>query len=211
MFGPLAGWSAAMLLAVDGYSVAFARIVQYQSLMLLTSALVVLILYRLREAAGRRARLPQPGRDVAGHRSPGPLRSRVRADSRRCSCWIVALRRHADRRGELLRATGVAAVLGAVLDCPLLRALRAAPAIPRHGHLSAATPSRHRRRGRGQAASPYNNLVDFFTRTTIYNSDLLCAAADRAHRRRPGHGLSPRAGPSVGQRRSACSSSPAWR
>ncbi len=47
MFGTLAGWAAAMLLAVDGYAVAFARIVQYQSLVLLTSALAVLILYRL--------------------------------------------------------------------------------------------------------------------------------------------------------------------
>ena len=47
MFGPLTGWAAAMLLAVDGYSVAFARIVQYQSLVILTSVLVVLILYRL--------------------------------------------------------------------------------------------------------------------------------------------------------------------
>ncbi len=46
MFGPLAGWAAAMLLAVDGYAVAFARIVQYQSVVILTTA-VVAILYRL--------------------------------------------------------------------------------------------------------------------------------------------------------------------
>ena len=41
------GWAAAMLLAMDGYAVAFARIVQYQSVVILTTALVVLILYRL--------------------------------------------------------------------------------------------------------------------------------------------------------------------
>ena len=42
-----AGWSAAMLLALDGYAIAFARIVQYQSIVILTSVLVILILLRL--------------------------------------------------------------------------------------------------------------------------------------------------------------------
>lgn len=47
LVGPLAGWVAAFLLAFDGYLIAFARFVQYQSIVLLTSVLVVLILYRL--------------------------------------------------------------------------------------------------------------------------------------------------------------------
>ncbi|MDQ3249199.1 MAG: glycosyltransferase family 39 protein, partial [Chloroflexota bacterium] len=47
MLGTLAGWAAAFLLAFDGYLIAFAHFVQYQSLVLLTSALVVLIVYRL--------------------------------------------------------------------------------------------------------------------------------------------------------------------
>ena len=47
LLGPLAGWIAAFLLAFDGYLIAFARFVQYQSMVLLTSALAVLILYRL--------------------------------------------------------------------------------------------------------------------------------------------------------------------
>ncbi len=46
-FGPLAGWVAAMLLALDGYLIAFARIVQYQSIIFLTVVLVLLILQRL--------------------------------------------------------------------------------------------------------------------------------------------------------------------
>ncbi|NJN81565.1 MAG: glycosyltransferase family 39 protein [Caldilineaceae bacterium] len=47
LLGPIAGWSAALLLALDGYFIGFSRIVQYQSIIFLTSALVVLILYRL--------------------------------------------------------------------------------------------------------------------------------------------------------------------
>ncbi|MCX6043709.1 MAG: glycosyltransferase family 39 protein, partial [Chloroflexi bacterium] len=47
LFNPLAGWVAALFLALDGYFIGFARIVQYQSIVILMSVLVVLILYRL--------------------------------------------------------------------------------------------------------------------------------------------------------------------
>ncbi len=47
LFNPLAGWIAAMLLALDGYFIGFSRIVQYQSVVFLTSILVVLLLYRV--------------------------------------------------------------------------------------------------------------------------------------------------------------------
>ncbi|MEZ4866512.1 MAG: glycosyltransferase family 39 protein [Caldilineaceae bacterium] len=47
LFGPVAGWSAALLLALDGYLVAFGRVLQYQSVVLLMVLLVVLLLHRL--------------------------------------------------------------------------------------------------------------------------------------------------------------------
>lgn len=47
LWGALAGASAALLLAVNGYLIGFARFVQYQSVVLLMSVLAVLILYRL--------------------------------------------------------------------------------------------------------------------------------------------------------------------
>jgi hypothetical protein len=47
LFGPVAGWSAAMLLALDGYFIGFAHIVQYQSIIFLTTLLAVLLLHRL--------------------------------------------------------------------------------------------------------------------------------------------------------------------
>lgn len=47
LFGPVAGWSAAMILALDGYFIGFARIVQYQSIVFCLVVLTVLVLYRL--------------------------------------------------------------------------------------------------------------------------------------------------------------------
>lgn len=47
LFGPVAGWTAALLLAIDGYLIAFGRVVQYQSIVFLMDVLVVLIFVRL--------------------------------------------------------------------------------------------------------------------------------------------------------------------
>lgn len=47
LFNPTAGWLAAMLLALDGYILGFGRVVQYQSIVFLMSALVVIIFHRL--------------------------------------------------------------------------------------------------------------------------------------------------------------------
>lgn len=47
MFGAVAGWIAAMLLALNGYYIAFGRIVQYESIGFLASPLLVLVCYRL--------------------------------------------------------------------------------------------------------------------------------------------------------------------
>jgi hypothetical protein len=46
-FNAIAGWSAAFLLAFDGYLIGFSRFVQYQSVVFFLSALVVLALYRV--------------------------------------------------------------------------------------------------------------------------------------------------------------------
>ncbi len=56
LYHPVAGWAAAMLLALDGYFIGFARIVQYQSVVFLMVVLTVLVLYRLVRAAARPAR-----------------------------------------------------------------------------------------------------------------------------------------------------------
>lgn len=47
LLGPLAGWIAAMFLTFDGHFIAFARIVQYQSIVFLISVLVITMFYHL--------------------------------------------------------------------------------------------------------------------------------------------------------------------
>jgi len=51
LFGSRAGWLAAMLLALDGYLIAFSRIVQYQSIVLLFSVLAVWCAWRFHRRA----------------------------------------------------------------------------------------------------------------------------------------------------------------
>lgn len=53
LFGPVAGVSAGLLAALTGYFVAFARIVQYQSLVLLTVVLTMLVLWQMLAARGQ--------------------------------------------------------------------------------------------------------------------------------------------------------------
>jgi hypothetical protein len=47
LLNPLAGWIAAMLLALDGYYIGYAHMLQYQSILFLMTPLVVLLLYGL--------------------------------------------------------------------------------------------------------------------------------------------------------------------
>ncbi len=65
-FGPLAGWVAAMLLALDGYLIAFSRIVQYQSIIFLTVVLVLLLLQRLALMAKQQAQISAVEEAVLG-------------------------------------------------------------------------------------------------------------------------------------------------
>lgn len=51
LFGSRAGWLAAMLMALDGYLIAFSRIVQYQSIVLLFSVLAVWCAWRFHRRA----------------------------------------------------------------------------------------------------------------------------------------------------------------
>ena len=84
---------------------------------------------------------------------------------------VVALRRHAEQRSALLRATLVAGLIGSILT-----ALFYAPFVLHPQFRATYTYLVQRRLGIGGAGAaggdriPYNNLLDFFTRTTIYNS-----------------------------------------
>jgi len=59
MINTIAGWSAALLLALDGYMIGFAHIVQYQSIVFLLVVLTVLVLYRLAQDRDQMSRADQ--------------------------------------------------------------------------------------------------------------------------------------------------------
>jgi hypothetical protein len=177
--GPLAGWAAAMLLAVDGYFIGFARIVQYQSVVILTSALVVLVLARL--AAGA----------AWGHPRAETRYLTLAALFFATGLWshyegalvaapalyllAVMLRRQqpaassqqptasSQQSRRLWRALAIGVAVGTAL-----LALFYLPFMlhPQFG----ATYTYLVERRLGGEGFPFNNVADFFIRTTIYSS-----------------------------------------
>ena len=175
LFGPVAGWAAAILLALDGYFIGFSHIVQYQSVIFLTSVLAVLIVHRLL--------LWPTGR--AGPRRAGPIRAAryltlaalllaAGALSHYEAVWALIpvaylFLLYAWRHTGLLQAIG-SVVPGIVIGGGVL-AIFYVPFVL-HPHFSATlTYLLDRRVGVGSGSSfPYNNLADFFIRTTLYST-----------------------------------------
>lgn len=161
IYGKVAGWVAAMLLAVDGFFVAFARFTQYQSIVFLMSALIVLALHR--QANSNR---PQPAYLwVAGLCFVTGIYSHYEA------VWVVVpglyLLWVAGRRGwgsslELLRA----AISPLLVTVALLLAFYV-PFVLDANWQATADNLFGKRIG---SEFPYNNLADFFLRATIYDS-----------------------------------------
>ena len=162
LYHPVAGWAAAMLLALDGYFIGFARIVQYQSIVFLMVVLVALILYRL-------VRRPQ---DLARYLTLAAifLATGLLAHY---EAALVALpgayllyalwRRHP--------AVNLAR-LGRALIAPVLAggALLAVFYVPFVLNPSFRITYAYITVNRIGSTFPYNNLVDVFERTTLYSS-----------------------------------------
>ncbi|MFO7633971.1 MAG: glycosyltransferase family 39 protein, partial [Caldilinea sp.] len=161
LFGPVAGVSAGLLAALTGYFVAFARIVQYQSLVLLAVVLTILVLWRMLEAR----------RDLWRYLAVAAL--------------LMAL-------GVLAHyeAIGILAPVGFILwrlwrsDVSLTTVLRSLPAplllfvtpvllfaIPFVQDPTFAAAYAYAVGYRVDAGGfPYNNLVDFFQRASLYGT-----------------------------------------
>ncbi len=171
LFGPLAGWLAAILLALDGYFIGFGRIVQYQSVVFLMVVLTVLLLYRMVQAG----RLQSHGLVlVALCLATGILAHFEALFAVVPGLYLLSVlwRREGFRPREartLLLAVGLGLGLLALFFVPF------------------ALHPRFQRTyeeilfNRVGTGFPYNNLYDFFFRTTIYSSTyyvaLLMAAA----------------------------------
>ncbi|HXF63421.1 MAG TPA: glycosyltransferase family 39 protein, partial [Caldilineaceae bacterium] len=162
---PLAGWSAAMLLAVDGYFTGFARIVQYQSLVILTSALVMLALARL---AAQPLALARYLALAALFFATGLWSHYEGALVALPALYLVGvmLRRHRaapETARRLWAALGIGGVVAA-----LLLALFYLPFLL-HAQFGATYTYLMERRIGGEPL-PANHVADFFIRTTTYSS-----------------------------------------
>jgi hypothetical protein len=164
LFGGVAGVSAALLMAVNGYMIAFSRFLQYQSIVFLASLLVILLLWLVLQGVGR-----------------GDTTGLVRRLTLGSFLFATSLLAHYDAAGIALAAAFLLWQLHAA-GLPWAKWLRAlvAPAavggaavalfyIPfalYPGFGAAYTYTVDFRIG---GSFPYNNLVDFFQRASLYN------------------------------------------
>jgi hypothetical protein len=177
-FGPVAGWSGAMLLAVDGYYVAFARFVQYQSVVFLTSAATVLILYRFYQATAN-------FQDQDASDPPHPISYFLSPTSYLLlAAWLLAtgLLSHYEAAlaaipaGYLLLAAWRSAPTRAGWRKPILAATVAGAIplalfyVPFTLNPNFAATVVYIAEDRVGGGMPYNNVLDFVQRTFLYNS-----------------------------------------
>ncbi len=164
-WGLAAGLAAALLLTIDGYFVAFARFVQYQSIVLLVAALAVLLLVRLYQTgSGARPRLALAALLLA---------TGLLAHWDALAVWVpvgflwlaLGVRRMGWR--ALLRESLPALLLGGALLALYFAPLAAHPAW--QGTVS------YLRSERIGGGAPYNNLPDFLARDAFYSSIWLVA------------------------------------
>ena len=159
LLNPVAGWVAAMLLALDGYFIGFARIVQYQSVVILMSVLVVLILHRL---AQRPVELRRYLILAALFLATGMLahyEAVLVVVPGLCLLWQL-WQRHKPRE-FISGLIGACAVGGAIL---------AAFFVPFVLHPSFRNTVAYLADERIGGSLPYNHLADFFLRTTLYDT-----------------------------------------
>lgn len=162
LMGPVAGMAALLLLAVDGFSIAFGRLVQYQSLVMLFSALTLLTLVRLWPAAPGMGR----GLVLAAITLGAGLLAHYEAGLAALPALLavgVIWQRHPDQRRTLWTGLGAAIGVGAVLISlfylPFLL----------HEQFGATYTYLVDRRIAGDGF-PVNNVVDLWRRLTTYNS-----------------------------------------
>ncbi len=161
LFNPLAGWIAAMFFALDGYFIGFARIVQYQSVVLLMAVLVVLILYRL----VRRPQALTPYLTLAALLLATGLQSHYEGALVALPAavlWGVL----AWQQRHNWRPVAVATLIAAVAGGAFLGAFYV-PYVVNPRFAATYYYLTDRRIG---GSPPYNNLLDVFLRTTLYST-----------------------------------------
>ena len=178
-FGALGGWVAAMFLALDGYLIAFSRIVQYQSIIFLTVVLVLLILQRLALAAQAAS---QHASDAPENQAALPRGELTRYLTLAAFLLALGLLSHYEAILVVVPAifllwriwrngVGLGRLLGALL-LPLLvgGALLAAFYVPFVRFPTFGNTFEYLAYKRIGEEFAYNNLADYFIRSTLYSS-----------------------------------------
>lgn len=161
LFGAVAGVSAGLLAALTGYFVAFARIVQYQSLILLSLVLALLVLWQMLAA---RRQLWRYLTMAALFLALGALAHYEALSILPPVLFIVwRLWRSGVRVTALLRALPLPLL---AFTAPVL--LFVAPFVQDPTFTAAYTYAVDYRIGAG--GFPYNNLIDFFQRASLYGT-----------------------------------------
>lgn len=165
LFGAVAGATAALLLALDGYFIAFARIVQYQSIVFLTVVLAVFILHRLTGAAEKTdeqrgtARYLVLAALLVGTGLLAHYEAALVLFPALYLLWRVG------------RDTGWGALLRGLFPALLVGGgVLALFYVPFVLHPNFGDTFRYLSEGRIGGQFPYNNLADFAQRTTLYST-----------------------------------------
>lgn len=159
-FGPVAGWVAASLLAVDGYFIGFSRIVQYQSIVFLMVVLVAGTVYQYYEDS----RTEEKHLYLAALFFATGVLAHYEAAIVALPAAYLGIKAW-QQPGSTLRS-----VRNLLLPALLALAILLLFYVPFSMHPRFARTFSEITGNRIGTGYPYNNLADFFTRTIIYSS-----------------------------------------
>jgi len=155
------GLLAMALVVIDGYWVAFARIVQYQSVVLLTTLLTLFCVYRAYQSRHLRRRYLMVAAVLAGVGLLAHYEGFFALPAATYLIWAT-LRRESARPRKVVRLLAPPTLLGG--------AIAGAFYVPFILHPHFATTATYLSEKRVGGTPLYNNIVDFFNRASFYNA-----------------------------------------
>ena len=160
-FGSRVGLLAAGLMTIDGYSVAFARIVQYQSVVLLTTFLTLFCVYRASQSPKHNRRYMMTAAVLAATGLLAHYEGFFALPGMAYLVW-AALRKESARPRQMLRRLAPPVMVGGAMVGSFYLPFLLHPRFAR-----TATYLTEKRIG---GTLLYNNIADFFARASFYNA-----------------------------------------